>query len=896
MNSSDFQNLLLNADAVSPEQYLTTYSSRICQDSEKLFVTDFLFPLFGEKNIKYVVPQYPFIDSEGRTRRIDFGLNYEGKKIALEVNGETYHAEGIIPGEQFDDNLNRQNEILSAGWYLLRFSYSQLKSPKWRQKVLFDLRSLLGKRVPELIEMPIPKPQPLQDMALKRLDYYRGKGWKKGVVILPKGTGKTFLSAWDASKVRGKILFIVHRLEILKQSKETFEKVFPNESIGLLTGVEKYGEHTARILFASKDSLCNASVLQSYTPDEFDYIIVDEVHHGQAETYRRVLQYFQPNYFMLGLTATPDRTDRKDIFELFDYQKVFEYTLNEAIDNGFLVPYAYYGLTDNIDYSNIRYNGSKYRVEDLDRDLIIPERNERILEEYLKIGEGNKAIGFCCSIKHAKAMADFFNANDIPSVAITSEVEDKSARAEAIAGFRSNRFNVAFTVDMFNEGIDFPDVRCLLFLRPTESKTIFTQQLGRGLRLCGAKERVVVIDFIGNYKKANVIRKLLCKGTKPVVNPKTGRIEKIEYVYSPKCKVHFDVEVETIMDHQDTDERDISREDLIGAYYALKEKLHRRPSQGDVNSLGAFKVGRYLSFFGSWQKFLKEIGELTEFSYHFPQGTHFGHLLYILDVVGGGKIAGSNLSEEFVKFSGGYADGDLGNFQRQTKYKIQALMEMGVLVDYRKSTGAQFQIQLTHQGRALYQNLKPLLETCDLSFAGDHKTEYSWAMKCEGSINEQISAFALANDGARRILREVLLGMPAVFLMQKYLYSVLRKNTVEKSEIYADFFAAPFVQQFLDEHGLDSPTETVVCRRLPFLFNALEVVGVLKQGVGDITVEKFVVTPQLVGFPDEEPDEALVRANKLVTDPATLSDDEVSRLRETYGAQFLTSSYWLEVE
>ena len=350
------------------------------------------------------------------------------------------------------------------------------------------------------------------------------------------------------------------------------------------------------------------------------------------------------------------------------------------------------------------------------------------------------------------------------------------------------------------------------------------------------------------------------------------------------------------MDHQDTDERDISREDLIGAYYALKENLHRRPSQGDVNSLGEFKVGRYLSFFGSWQKFLKEIGELTEFSYHFPQGTHFGHLLYILDVVGGGKIAGSNLSEEFVKFSGGYADGDLGNFQRQTKYKIQALMEMGVLVDYRKSTGAQFQIQLTHQGRALYQNLKPLLETCDLSFAGDPKTEYSWAMKCEGSINEQISAFALANGGARRILREVLLGMPAVFLMQKYLYSVLRKNTVEKSEIYADFFAAPFVQQFLDEHGLDSPTETVICRRLPFLFNALEVVGVLKQGVGDITVEKFVVTPQLVGFPDEEPDEALVRANKLVTDPATLSDDEVSRLRETYGAQFLTSSYWLEVE
>ena len=436
MESCDYKNLLSDVESVTAEEYLNVYSNRICQESEKLFVTDFLFPLFGEKNIRYVVPQYPFIDSEGRTRRIDFGLSHKGMKIALEVNGETYHAEGIIPGEQFDDNLNRQNEILSAGWYLLRFSYSQLKSPKWRTKIMQDLRSLIGKRIPELIDMPIPSPRPLQIKALEALDYYRDKGWKKGVVILPTGTGKTFLSAWDASKVSGKILFVVHRLEILRQSKETFEKIFPNESFGLLTGDEKYDEHTARIVFASKDSLCDNAVLHSFKDDEFDYVIVDEVHHGQAMTYRRVLQYFQPKFFMLGLTATPDRTDRKDIFELFDYQKVFEYTLNQAIDDGYLVPYSYYGLTDNIDYSNIRYNGSKYRVEDLDRDLIIPARNKRILEEYLRIGEGNKAIGFCCSIRHAEAMAEFFRENGISAVAITSAEGSAGNRVEAIKGFR----------------------------------------------------------------------------------------------------------------------------------------------------------------------------------------------------------------------------------------------------------------------------------------------------------------------------------------------------------------------------------------------------------------------------------------------------------------------------
>jgi superfamily II DNA or RNA helicase len=159
-------------------------------------------------------------------------------------------------------------------------------------------------------------------------------------------------------------------------------------------------------------------VLYEFSPNEFDYIIVDEVHHGQAPSYQIILEYFHANFFMLGLTATPDRMDRKDIFELFDYQKVFEYTLNEAIENGFLVPYNYYGLKDNIDYSKIKYKGNKYNVADLDRYLIIEKRNEQILKEYLEKGEGNKAVGFCCSVKHAVAMAKYFSENGIPSFAI----------------------------------------------------------------------------------------------------------------------------------------------------------------------------------------------------------------------------------------------------------------------------------------------------------------------------------------------------------------------------------------------------------------------------------------------------------------------------------------------
>jgi len=463
-------NLLEEKEKVSLEDFLQIYGSRISQDSEKLFLKDFLFPMLGEKGIKFVIPQYPFIDSGGKSRRIDFALIKGDVRIALEVNGETYHAEGIIPNDVFDDNLQRQNEILNSGWFLQRFSYHQLQDQEWRPKVMDSLHRIISKNIPELISEDFIKPHHLQQLALQALDFYRGKGWDKGVVVLPTGTGKTFLSAFDAKRFDGRTLFIVHRLDILSQSKEAFEKVWPDARTGLLTGEVKEHLHDSKILFASKDTLRNSEYLSLFKPNEFNYIIVDEVHHGQCPTYQVILKHFRPKNFMLGMTATPDRMDRKDIFELFDYNKVFEYTLNEAIENGFLVPYTYIGLKDDIDYSKIRYDGRKYNVQDLDKYLIIEKRNKAILKEYLEKGKGDKAIGFCCSIKHSERMAQFFNENGIPAVSITSETESRDQR---IRDFRDNKYVVAFTVDLFNEGIDFPDVRVLLFLRPTESKTVF---------------------------------------------------------------------------------------------------------------------------------------------------------------------------------------------------------------------------------------------------------------------------------------------------------------------------------------------------------------------------------------------------------------------------------------
>lgn len=891
-------NPLVEREKVTLSEYLEFYSSRITQESEQLFVRDFLFPILGESKIKFAVPQYPFIDSEGKNRRIDFGLVYDNKKVALEVNGETYHAEGIIPNEMFDDNLNRQNEILNAGWFLLRYSYSQLQAPHWRQRVYDSLFYLLKSKVPTLLSEAVVSPNYLQEQVLSSLNYYRDKGWKKGIVILPTGTGKTYLSAFDSQNAEGRILFVVHRLDILAQSKATFEKVYPNAKIGFLTGEIKENVSDSKILFASKDTLRNPETLKTFAQNEFDYIIVDEVHHGQAPTYKIVLDYFIPNVFMLGLTATPDRLDRKDIFELFDYQKAYEYTLNDAIENGFLVPYTYYGLKDNIDYNNIRYNGNKYNVADLDRHLIINDRNEKIYEEYLTKGNGNKALGFCCSIAHANAMAKFFSEKGIPSISITSETPNRDSEVEK---FRNSEYTVAFTVDLFNEGVDFPDLRVLLFLRPTESKTIFFQQLGRGLRLCGGKESVIVIDFIGNYKKANNIRKYLSKGGKLQLNEGNGRVEKILYEYAPKCEVIFESEVEEILDNQDTSEREITKEDLIGAYYDLVEILKRKPTQEDINEKGEFKVSRYYSVFGSWTKFLKEIGEHTEASYHFPQGTHLGHILYILKTIGSGNLENTHLRDEYVKFSGGYSE-EFGAFQRQTKYKLQALMEMGFLLDFRSSgLEASFDLILTENGQELYKLLNPLLVELDLSFYTSGKTgELSWKMNSESTINEKVAEFLSKDSDLQNKARNLFLEMDALALFLKYLYKNHEKIVFTKSEIYNDFFEAPFVKSYLDRNGIDKPTEEGAKHRVPFLLNLLEALGIIKQGRSEIELLGFYPNPRLFDFVKDENNNSIseqvsVKVKKYFNaEEDETTDLEKSLLKEEYGKYFLTKDYYIK--
>jgi superfamily II DNA or RNA helicase len=879
-------------------KYYERYGSLITQESERLFLEEFLWPLLGEK-IGEVIPQCSFIDSTGRNRRIDFSYRGPSGKLAFEVDGESFHSELFVPREKFDEDLFRQNELLRLGYKLIRFSYTQLQEPTWRPIVAEGLRDFIGSHAPELVSGYHLRPLPVQEEVLHALDFYREhRTWQKGIVVLPTGTGKTVLSALDARRVGPPVLFLVHRLDILKQSVDAYRLAWPDMRVGVLTGEVRENERDCDVLFASKDTLRRPSELNRFHPASFNYIVVDEVHHGQSPTYREVLTYFRPT-FMLGMTATPDRMDRRDIFELFDYNKVFELSVQDAIEQGYLVPYTYYGLRDDIDYSQIRYENQRYRVADLERLLIIPERNEAIVSEYLERGQGDKAIGFCVSIRHAERMAEVFQAHGISAAAIHS---DSSDRDELIEDFRQNRYQIVFTVDLFNEGVDFPNVQVLLFLRPTESKTVFLQQLGRGLRLSVGKERIRILDFIGNYQRANQVRKYLSSSSSVVEVQENGRRRrKVEYAYSTDCEVFFDPEVEEMLNRQDAEELGITKDDLKEAYFALAETLGRKPTRADLDREGEHPSGHYVRLFGSWRVFLREVGEYTEASYHYPQGVHLGHVLSILQVFAAGARDGTHFDDEYVRLRGSLGTGRLSNYRRQVKYKLQAAMELGILTDDRNyPEGAEYTLELTPLGLELHEALAPVLRRFDLSFPPGGEGVPSTTMRNQdrdynAAIREQIRA----NDVDKEIVLRVFLRMHAVQQMLAFLYHITRTKIVRRSEIYEQFFEAPFVREYCDQEGIEEASIEAARRRCPFLLNILDACDIVDAGRDEITVRKLVLMPSLVRpHRREDHERSVARAEAVAAawpnSPEDLSDEDLSIVRELFGPAILTPEYHLD--
>lgn len=337
------------------------------------------------------------------------------------------------------------------------------------------------------------QPRGAQIEALYALKNSRREGADKGLVYAATGVGKTYLAAFDSAGFE-KVLFVAHREEILRQAAKSFQNVRHSQDYGFFTGKEKTVGKS--VIFASVATLGRQAYLHDryFAEDYFDYIVIDEFHHAVTEQYKRIMAYFKPK-FLLGLTATPERMDGRSIYELCDYNVPYQISLQDAVNKGMLVPFHYYGVYDEtVDYSGIRKVKGKYDEEELTRELLVNKRYALIYKHYMKY-RSQKALGFCCSRKHAEEMAKEFCLCDIPAVAVYSNSDGgySEDRSVALRKLEHGEIKVIFSVDMFNGGLDISDIDMVMFLRPTESPVVFLQQLGRGLRKSRGKDFLNVL-------------------------------------------------------------------------------------------------------------------------------------------------------------------------------------------------------------------------------------------------------------------------------------------------------------------------------------------------------------------------------------------------------------------
>ncbi len=347
---------------------------------------------------------------------------------------------------------------------------------------------------------PEIKPNYMQRKALRELNRYRAIGQNRSLVISATGSGKTYLAAFDALNFNpDRLLYVVHEGSILKKSLETFQKIFGGaKTCGMYSGEAK--ELEADFLFSTNVSMCRT--LHLFDKNEFDYIIIDECHHAVADSYRKIIDYFEPE-FLLGLTATENRMDNQDVVEIFGNNIPYELRLRDAIINDLIVPFHYYGIRDELVDYGLTAAGERRLIS----QISTPDNCEFIhqqIEKHRMGGQKLKALAFCRNIQHARMMAD--NLGDYYHTAFLSGKNKTGERIRAYNELQDERkdLEILFAVDILNEGVDIPGVNMVLFLRPTESSTIFLQQLGRGLRKYENKPYVTILDFIGNSYKRSV--------------------------------------------------------------------------------------------------------------------------------------------------------------------------------------------------------------------------------------------------------------------------------------------------------------------------------------------------------------------------------------------------------
>lgn len=518
----------------------------------------------------------------------------------------------------------------------------------------------------------IIKPNKMQKEALKNLQKLRLLRETKGLIISATGTGKTYLAALDVKNYNPKrFLFVAHREQILKKSLDSFHKVLGGDkktNYGILSGNTKNTD--AKYLFATVQTLSKAENLNQFKRDEFDYILIDEAHHVGSKIYGKLLDYFTPD-FLLGMTATPERSDDKNIYELFDYNVPYEIRLQEALEEEMLVPFHYIGVSD------YTYNGEVIDDNTNLKYLVSEERVKYVVEQskyYGYDGDVLHGLVFVSRKEEADEIAKLLTKYGYPSQMLSGE-DSQEQREQAIEKLKNGELTYLVTVDIFNEGIDIPFINQVIMMRKTESVIVFVQQLGRGLRKAQGKEYLTVIDFIGNYKNNYLIPVALTgdqsrtrEGIREHVE--TGQIEGLS-------TINFELVAKKRILKQLRGKKNLFTLEIKKDYQELKRRLNKTPLIADFiknNMVASQAILSILNKKGNYNDFLLKVDKdaayswendyldktLTFITSEFLSGKRIHELLLLQKLLDNGVSSRSEL-EKLVVDNGSYCNDDVLN-------------------------------------------------------------------------------------------------------------------------------------------------------------------------------------------------------------------------------------------
>jgi superfamily II DNA or RNA helicase/very-short-patch-repair endonuclease len=442
--------------------------------------------VFGLENTRLLTPQYPVEDIYGSTRFIDFALRTTDERVAFEIDGLTWHVPDPQAISRYEDDLLRQNSLIHQGWRVFRWTDRQIGGDPEQVK---EQLALFLERIPGLLAFDdfLPRQhgtvlelKPHQEEALIALERLRAEGNTIALVTHAQGAGKTVTAITDARRLGGRTLFVAHTRELVHQARNAFQRIWPDADTGLYLDDDRQIE--TQNLVGSVQSL--ARHLGQFAPDAFTYLIVDEAHHATAESYQKLLRYFRPQ-FTLGLTATPDRADGESALEVFR-NTAHRLSLREAVEAGELVPIRCVRVQTNVNLSRVRFNQVQYNRRDIESSVIVPSRDRLIVDTYREHVPGRKAVVFCVNVRHSEDLADRFRESSIPARSVSGRMTARD-RQECLDTFARGEVRVLCACDLLNEGWDCPDVEVLFMARPTLSKVIYLQQLGRGTRKASAR-------------------------------------------------------------------------------------------------------------------------------------------------------------------------------------------------------------------------------------------------------------------------------------------------------------------------------------------------------------------------------------------------------------------------